>query len=71
MGIAASRVPIEIAPELTGRGLPLSKCEGYNRVYDQFYRSRSSYVILRLRPGELGLNNGGLSNPTANRLGGA
>ena len=30
----------EIAPELTGHGLPLSKCEGYNRVYDQFYRWR-------------------------------
>jgi hypothetical protein len=30
----------EIAPELTGHGLPLSKCEAYNRVYDQFYRSR-------------------------------
>jgi len=29
----------EIAPELTGHGLPLSKCEAYNRVYDQFYRS--------------------------------
>jgi hypothetical protein len=26
----------EIAPERTGHGLPLSKCEGYNRVYDQF-----------------------------------
>jgi hypothetical protein len=25
----------EIAPELTGQGLPLSKCEAYNRVYDQ------------------------------------
>ena len=24
----------EIAPELTGHGLPLSKCEAYNRVYD-------------------------------------
>src|SRR5262252_5492820 len=23
----------EIAPELTGHGLPLSKCEAYNRVY--------------------------------------
>jgi len=32
--------PGEIAPELTGHGLPLSKCEAYNRVYDQFYRSR-------------------------------
>jgi hypothetical protein len=30
----------EIAPEVTGHGLPLSKCEAYNRVYDQFYRSR-------------------------------
>jgi hypothetical protein len=27
--------PTEIAPELTGHGLPLSKCEAYNRVYDQ------------------------------------
>ena len=25
----------EIAPELTGHGLPLSKCEAYNRVYEQ------------------------------------
>jgi hypothetical protein len=30
----------EIAPELTGHGLPLGKCEAYNRVYDQFYQSR-------------------------------
>jgi hypothetical protein len=29
----------EIAPELTGHGFPLSKCEAYNRVYDQFYQS--------------------------------
>jgi hypothetical protein len=29
-------LPAEIAPELTGHGLPLSKCEAYNRVYDQF-----------------------------------
>jgi hypothetical protein len=29
----------ETAPELTGHGLPLSKCEAYNRVYDQFYQS--------------------------------
>ena len=33
--------PREIAPELTGHGLPLSKCEAYNRVYDQFYRATS------------------------------
>jgi hypothetical protein len=26
----------EIAPELTGHGLPLGKCEAYNRVYDQY-----------------------------------
>src|SRR5262249_33214650 len=32
--------PFEIAPELTGHGLPLGKCEAYNRVYDQFYQSR-------------------------------
>jgi hypothetical protein len=39
--VANPRVPVfEIAPELTGHGLPLSKCEAYNRVYDQFYRSR-------------------------------
>jgi hypothetical protein len=31
---------LEMAPELTGHGLPLSKCEAYNRVYDQFYQSR-------------------------------
>jgi len=29
----------EIAPELTGHGLPLAKCEAYNRVYDQHARS--------------------------------
>jgi hypothetical protein len=33
---AAEYDPIEIAPELTEHGLPLSKCEAYNRVYDQF-----------------------------------
>jgi hypothetical protein len=32
--------PDEIAPELTGHGLPLIKCEAYNRVYDQSYRLR-------------------------------
>jgi hypothetical protein len=26
---------IEIAPEPTGHGSPLGKCEAYNRVYDQ------------------------------------
>jgi transposase-like protein len=26
---------IEIAPEPAGHGLPLSKCEAYNRVYEQ------------------------------------
>jgi hypothetical protein len=30
---------LEIAPELTGHGLPLVKCEAYNRVYDQPYGS--------------------------------
>jgi hypothetical protein len=30
---------LEIAPEPTGHGLPLSKCEAYNRVYDQHYGS--------------------------------
>jgi len=37
------RTPVylyEIAPERTGHGLPLSKCEAYNRVYDQPYESR-------------------------------
>jgi hypothetical protein len=29
----------EIAPEPTGHGLPLSKCEAYNRVYEQPYGS--------------------------------
>ena len=29
----------EIAPEGTGHGLPLSKCEAYKRVYDQPYGS--------------------------------
>jgi hypothetical protein len=33
-------IPLEIPPEPTGHGLPLIKCEVYNRVYDQ--RSRSS-----------------------------
>jgi hypothetical protein len=31
--------PPEIAPEPTGHGLPLSKCEAYNRVYEQPYGS--------------------------------
>jgi len=30
----------EIAPEPTGHGLPLDKCEAYNRVYDQPYEAR-------------------------------
>ena len=30
----------EIAPEVTGHGLPLSKCEAYNRVYDQHHGTR-------------------------------
>ena len=30
----------EIAPEPTGHGLPLNKCEAYNRVYDQPYEAR-------------------------------
>jgi hypothetical protein len=29
----------EIAPEPTGHGLPLSRCEAYNRVYEQPYGS--------------------------------
>jgi len=28
---------LERAPELTGHGLPLSKCEAYDRVYDQSF----------------------------------
>jgi hypothetical protein len=35
----AAQSGCEIAPELTGHGLPLSKCEAYNRVYDQPYES--------------------------------
>ena len=38
----ARRRLTEIAPELTGHGLTLSKCEAYNRVYGQFYRSRGA-----------------------------
>ena len=32
---SSKNFPTEIAPELTGHGLPLSKCEAYKRVYDQ------------------------------------
>src|SRR5262249_35825004 len=35
----AAKWPPEIAPEPTGHGLPLSKCEAYNRVYEQSYGS--------------------------------
>ena len=35
----ASREPREIAPESTGHGLPLNKCEAYDRVYDQSFGS--------------------------------
>ena len=38
--LAADFLQYEIAPELSGHGLPLSKCEAYNRVYDQPYESR-------------------------------
>jgi hypothetical protein len=38
--LAKLYVEIEIAPELSGHGLPLIKCEAYNRVYDQPYESR-------------------------------
>ncbi len=31
----ASQLGGEIAPEPTGHGLPLGKCEAYNRVYDE------------------------------------
>jgi hypothetical protein len=37
---AFSRKAYEIAPEVTGHGLPLIKGEAYNRVYDQPYGSR-------------------------------
>ena len=36
----SQRQDFEIAPERTGHGLPLSKCEAYNRVYDRPYESR-------------------------------
>lgn len=32
-------VAVEIAPEVTGQGLPLHKWEAYNRVYDQHSRA--------------------------------
>ena len=31
---------LEIAPEVTGQGVPLRKCEAYDRVYDQHLGSR-------------------------------
>src|SRR3974390_611687 len=37
--IAEGAQMAEIAPEVTGHGLPLSKCEAYNRVYDHPYES--------------------------------
>src|SRR5262245_28488293 len=33
--VSCGAVITEIAPEPTGHGLPLGKCEAYNRVYDQ------------------------------------
>ena len=46
VGVLKTRLPLrileevsEIAPEPTGHGLPLSKCEAYNRVYEQSYGS--------------------------------
>ena len=33
-------IAVEIAPELTGQGLPLRKCEAYDRPYDQHLGSR-------------------------------
>jgi hypothetical protein len=38
-GVSGGMPQIEIAPEPTGHGLPLGKCEAYNRVYDQFFGS--------------------------------
>jgi hypothetical protein len=32
------RISVEIAPEPTGHGLPLSKCEAYNGVYGAILR---------------------------------
>jgi hypothetical protein len=39
VGLGVVGIAVEIAPELTGHGLPLVKCEAYNRVYDQPYGS--------------------------------
>ena len=36
---SALKVCSEIAPESTGHGLPLSKCEAYDRVYDPSFGS--------------------------------
>src|SRR5262249_38562664 len=36
---ADPRLHLEIAPEPAGHGLPLTKCEAYNRVYEQSYGS--------------------------------
>jgi hypothetical protein len=39
-GVAnVSLIAGEMAPKLTGHGLPLSKCEAYKRVYDQLSES--------------------------------
>lgn len=38
-GPATASKAAEVAPELTGHGLPLTKCEAYNRVYDQHLRT--------------------------------
>ena len=44
----------EIAPEPTGHGLPLGKCEAYNRVYDQPLRIelRSSHRFSAVGAGQ-------------------
>src|SRR5262245_57946354 len=42
----------EIAPEPAGHGLPLSKCEAYNRVYEQSYGSVQLGLVASFnRPG--------------------
>ena len=38
--LQASTMALEIAPEVTGQGLPLRKCEAYDRPYDQHLGSR-------------------------------
>jgi hypothetical protein len=46
-----ARSIVEIAPELTGHGLPLSKCGAYNRVYDQPCESHAFWRWHSLKEG--------------------